>query len=113
MPAKIRKEVMIVGEVMEAGPEFSQGKGRKGRRARRRVGEVQERDTRWRQRAREHALRPPTPPPPQLGVFRASGRLLGKSEEPQSAPAPPSSARSHSGRLQGQRVADEKHGPSE
>ena len=61
VPAKIRKEVMIVGEVMEAGPEFSQGKGRKGRRARRRVGEVQERDTRWRQRAREHALRPPTP----------------------------------------------------
>lgn len=49
---KIRKEAMILGEVMEAGAEFSQAKGRKGR-ARGRVGEVQERDTRWRQRARE------------------------------------------------------------
>lgn len=95
---------MIVGEVIEAGAECSQGKGRKGEEPG--GGWVKfRRETQGGASAlvsREHALRPPPHPHPNWGFSRASGRLLGKSEEPQSTPPPPSSARSHSGRLQGQ-----------
>ena len=102
--------MVTVDEVLEARAELSQGKGRKG-------GEPGGgwvkfgRETRGGASALVSGGRGPAPAPtPSRGVFRASGRLLGKS---QSTPPPPSSARPHSGRLQGQRVADEKHGPPE
>lgn len=69
---------MILGEVMEAGAEFSQGKGRKGR-ARGRVGEVR-RGTQGGASAlvsREHALRPPPHPHANWGFSELLGGSLG------------------------------------
>lgn len=70
---KIRKEVMIVGQVIEAGAECSQGKGRKGEEPG--GGRVKfRRETQGGASAlvsREHALRPAPPTRTPTGGFQS------------------------------------------